>query len=48
MTLFKDARHFASWVGLTPREHPSGGVPIPGLDLQAWGPLTCPPPAVPA
>jgi transposase len=24
VTHFKDARHFASWFGLTPREHSSG------------------------
>jgi len=27
---FRDARHFASWFGLTPKEHSSGGTHHPG------------------
>jgi transposase len=39
---FRSGREFAAWLGLTPREHSSGGAPAPRPNLQKGRPLPAP------
>ena len=39
---FASARHFAAWIGLSPKQHSSGGKAAAGRHLQAGRPLPAP------